>query len=132
MAAMTFSDLGRVNWLATLKVALARGFFAGIVWSLLVSITPSSEPTTLLATAAFPFGWAIFAIPTAFFVLGVGWIGGMFVPLFGAMCNLIGSALVCVGDPIVYVLNRTFPSLLNIADFKFVTFEPMLFITHPE
>lgn len=132
MSDMTFSDLGRVHWLSTLKVALARGFFAGLVWLVVTSLGPSATERSVLEMAMFPLMWMVLAVPLALFVQGVGWIGGMIIPAFGLFCTVLGSAIVCVGDPFVYILNRMVPQLLDIADFKIMNFQPMMFITHPE
>ena len=132
MTDMTFSDLGRVHWLSTLKVAAARGFFSGLVWQVLMAFGPSPSPMSVVEIVTFPFIWAVIAIPLALFVQGVGWIGGMIIPLVGVLCTVLGSAVVCVGDPFVYILNRFLPALLNVADLKFMNFQPMMFILHPE
>lgn len=132
MSDMSFSDLGRVNWLSTLKVALARGFFAGLVWLVLTSLGSSGVERTPIDMATFPLMWAVLAIPLALFVQAVGWVIGGFIPPFQLFCNILGSAMVCLGDPFVYVLNRLVPGLLDIADFKLMNFAPMMFITYPE
>ena len=132
MAGMAFSDLGRVHWLSTLKVALARGFFAGLIWTVILYFDQITSPDSALTIISMPFLWALIAIPMALFVQGLGWIGGMFIPLFGLFCTVIGSSMVCVGDPFVYILNRFFPALLNVTDFKIMNFAPVMFILHPE
>lgn len=42
------------------------------------------------------------------------------------------SALTCIGDPIVYLVNRQWPALLNISHLNFFNFQPIIFISHPD
>lgn len=126
MSEFSFSDINKVHWLATLKISLARGFCSGIVFGL-IALSQGNFGIALL----FPIGLALFGLPYSLFMYFCGWIAGSFIPLLGLFFRLIGSAMVCVGDPIVYLVNRQWPHLLNIADFQFFTLRPMIFITHP-
>ena len=40
--------------------------------------------------------------------------------------------MICIGDPIVYLINRFFPALLSIADLSTFNFQPMIFVTQPD
>lgn len=126
----TFSDLGRVNWMPTLKLSLARGFFAGMVWAIVTSFGDNGPP--IGQALAMPFIWAILIIPMALFTQLLGLFLGMIIPALGGLCNILGALMVCMGDPIVYLLNRSFPRLFDIADLGFFNFMPMIFITHPD
>jgi len=120
-----FSDLGRVHWGSTLKLLVARSFFAGLVWTIIVSIGPNAvSGEDLLLT---PFVVMLVGLPTALLCH----FAGMFLP-FGLLIQLFGSLFVCAGDPIVYLLNRMKPELLNIADLSFFNFRPLIFITYPD
>ena len=124
----SFSDLGRVHWGSTLKLSLARGFFAGLVWAILIYASQGA-PINLLPT---PFVWAIIALPLALFLQLMGMLFGAFMPLLGLWLHFVGSLMICIGDPIVYLINRSFPALLNIADLSIFNFQPMIFITDPD
>lgn len=129
----TLSDLRHVHWLGTIKLALVRGFFAGIIILIIQTIWPAGmEPRTTTEFITFPLFWAVGAVPFALFVQGVGWAIGAAVPLFGVFTGWLGSLMVCLGDPIVYLINRFFPSLLGVADLHFINFQPIIFITQPE
>ncbi|SDU00361.1 hypothetical protein [Stappia sp. ES.058] len=130
MSDFTFSDLGRVHWGSTLKLTAARGFFAGLVWAIILSFGQTAAPGGTVI--AWPFIWAVAALPLALLLQFVGMIFGAIMPLLGLWFNFIGSLIICIGDPIVYLINRSFPSLLNIADLSFLNFRPMIFITYPD
>ena len=129
MAKFSFSDLGRVQWGSTLKLTLARGFFAGIVWAIIIGASQGAPISVLLV---WPFMWAIIAVPLALFLQLIGMIFGAFMTLLGQWFHFVGSLMICIGDPIVYLINRSFPALLNIADLSIIKFQPMIFVTHPD
>ncbi len=131
--AFSFSDLGRVHWVSTIKIALARGLMAGLIFTAIQIIWPTSgAELTATKLAIMPFFWMVFALPIALILQFAGWVAGMFIPLLGLFITAVGSLCVCIGDPLVYLFNRFFPVLLNVADFKFFNFQPIIFITHPE
>lgn len=129
-ADFAFSDLGRVHWGSTLKLTLARGFCSGIVWVILTNLGPTgpSMPEALYM----PFAWALIALPMALFLQLAGMFFGAIIPLMGLWFHFIGSLMICIGDPLVYLLNRSFPALLDVADLSFFNFRPMIFITYPD
>ena len=127
-----FADLGRVYWPATAKVGLARGFASGLMWLLLNLVLSGGQGANLAGILVLPLGMAVLAIPMGLFCHLAGRIAGAFIPLMGAFFNLVGSLMVCLGDPLVYFFNRRFPHILDVADFGFFNFTPLLFITHPE
>ncbi len=127
MSDFSFSDLGRVHWGSTLKLVLARGFASGLILAL-IPISSGALSQALI----FPFALAVLGMPLALFYFAVGRILGMFIPLLGVFIQFIGGLLTCIGDPIVYLVNRQWPALLNIADLKFFNFQPIIFITHPD
>lgn len=126
MSDFSFKDLGKVHWPATLKVVAARGFASG----LLLALVPLSAGMIGMALL-YPFAMAILALPLALLIYFAGKVSSMFVPAVGAMVQFIGALVVCIGDPIVYFVNRQWPALLNVADFKFFNFRPMIFVTNP-
>lgn len=130
MSDFAFSDLGRVHWASTAKLTLARGFMAGLVWAILISVGPGGVPPE--TALAWPFVWAFIALPLALLLQVIGMIFAAFMPLLGLWFTLAGSLFVCIGDPIVYLLNRSFPTLLNVADLRIINFRPMIFITNPQ
>lgn len=129
-----FSDLSRVHWGSTLKLALSRSFASGIVWAIIFAVTGHSDMGTPFYVM--PLIWPLLALPLAatFHFLGMilRAIPIPFVPLLGLWFQFIGSLLICLGDPLVYLINRSFPALLNIADLGFFNFRPMIFITYPD
>jgi hypothetical protein len=125
----TFSDLGRVHWGSTFKLAAGRGFFTGLV-VVIVMLVFAGGQTPPASLFGFPIIWGILAplfgiAAWAFFSL----LG--FLPFTGILLN-ISSLMMCLGDPIVYMINRSFPALFDIADLRFFNFLPMIFITHPD
>ena len=122
-----FSDLSRVHWGSTVKLTLARGFFAGLVWAPIIG---AGEGAAM--SIAMPFVWAIIAVPLALFFQLIGMIIGAFMTLLGLWFRFVASLMICSGDPIVYLINRFFPALLNIADLSIFNFQPMIFVTQPD
>jgi hypothetical protein len=126
MTDFSFSDLGKVHWGSTLRLAAARGFATGVVIGV-VALFQGNAMGLLI-----PFFLAVVGLPLALFYHGVGMLFGMFIPLLGTFIMLAGSLLVCIGDPIVYFVNRQWPALLNIADLGFFNFRPLIMITYPD
>lgn len=126
----TFSDLGRVHWGSTIKLMLVRGFAAGLVWAIFTSFGPMAAPMS--TNLAWPFIWTILGLPFALVMQFLGMLFGTFSALFGHVFHILGSLMVCIGDPIIYLINRSYPALLNIADLKFFNFSPIMFITYPD
>lgn len=128
-----FSDLGRVQWIPTIKVGLARGFFSGIVLAILMSLTDAPTNETASSLFTIPFFWMIFSIPVAmgtrFMAILMDAVG---VPTIGTMMLITSSLLVCIGDPIVYLINRSKPELFGVTDFNFLNFVPLMFILNPD
>lgn len=122
----TFSDLGRVYWPSTTKLALCRGFCAGLVWAAIASIGPAGS--TEIPLLVVPFVWAFMAVPMGLVLQ----IAGMLAPIVGGWLSIIGALFVCIGDPLVYVINRSWPGVLDIADFRLVNFRPMIFVLLPD
>lgn len=121
----TFSDLGRVHWATTVKLALARGFCAGLVWAAIVSTGPMAPQGAQLLLM--PFAWAMVAVPLGLFLQV-----GMLIPLVGGWLSICGALFVCIGDPLVYTVNRSLPAALNIADLRLFNFQPMIFVLLPD
>lgn len=122
-------SLGSVNWAATAKLALVRGIAASLVWCVVMVF--------LLPAAALPgffiqniLGLVIGAPLFHLLVRGVHRVlGGL--PFVGLVCNIllfVTALTVAVGDPIVFLLNRQFPELLGLADFKFINLVPAIFV----
>ncbi len=125
-SAFQFSDLGRVAWLPTLKLVLGRGFAAGLVWTILLSI--GEDGLDVQTSLLFPFVWALIALPFVLFTGVIGRVFGRYIPIIGASIMLVGSIFVCVGDPLIYLINRSFPRLFDIAGFRLFNFQPLIFI----
>lgn len=59
-------------------------------------------------------------------------ISSRFVPVAGLWLNVLGSFFVCAGDPLVYVVNRVWPGMLNIADLRLFNFRPLIVVLLPD
>ena len=106
MAADTSS--GNIAWAATLKLALARGLAFGIVLALLV---PPAVPEYQ--------AWELLISGTLGHTVIMGFLhlaAKVFSPMRWAL--VVPMALTFVSDCIVYGLNRLFPAVLRVADFK--------------
>ena len=123
----TLAELGRVYWPSTAKLALCRGFCAGLVWAAIMSTAPA--PHAEFPLLLMPFTWAFLALPTGLILQ----LAGMILPaVIGVWLMLLGALFVCIGDPLVYVINRAWPGALNVADFRLFNFRPMIFVLLPD
>lgn len=124
------SDIKRVIWGATFKLAIARGLSAGIVFSIIFPFSgaASSIAEGLLGVLVIPIVWGTVGVPLAMLLHFIG----MLLPVAGGWVQFCGALLVAVGDPLVYLLNRSKPHLLNIDNFSFFNLQPMIFILQPE
>ena len=134
-----FSDLSRVSWGPTLKLAAGRGLTTGAIVAVAflvmgIASTSNGAPSgaSLIGmTLAMPFVWAVFGPLVALLYWAAGWIVGKFVPGLGGLIGLASALVICWGDPILYFVNRRYPQLFNIADLRFLNLRPMIFVTYP-
>ncbi len=124
----TFADLGRVYWPSTVKLALCRGFCSGLVWAAVISLVPDPTPHAEMFLLIVPLVWMFFAG-----LVGLALsLSSIIVPIVGSWLNLLGALFICVGDPLVYVVNRVWPGVLNIADLRLFNFRPLIFVLLPD
>lgn len=135
MTTFTLQDMGRVEWGSTFKLAFARSLAAAAVWAIVLAATGARLDFVLaffLAALFLPFAalmqhGVIGAMRAVFRGLGIG-VGVL-------ACNfaqLATSIAVAIGDPIVFILNKQFPHVLNIAEFKFLNLESVIFMLRDE
>lgn len=131
MSDLAASDLGSVDWAATAKLTVARAVSSAMVWSV-VGMMMKSAP---LGTMAGLFVQLVLALAIGaplyhLIVRGVAKVlGGL--PFVGLACNLMllaCSVMVAIGDPIVFALNKRFPALLGVTDFKLFNLVPAIFV----
>ncbi len=80
----------------------------------------------------FPLALAVFGLPISLLIFWVGRLLGMFMPLAGALYSMCGALVMCLGDPLVYLVNKMYPALLNVSDFGFFNLSPLIVISYPE
>lgn len=130
MTEETAIDLGRVDGVATAKLALARGLASAPVWcvvALAMKVPFGSLPVLFIQLVpAIVIGAPLYHL----IVRGVrAVLGGL--PFVGLACNLMLLACslgVAIGDPIVFALNKQFPELLGVTDFKLFNLVPALLV----
>ncbi len=118
----TVDTLSNIAWFPTIKLALARGFSSGLVLAVVMSWQSPSFDAVFI-----PFYWAIFSL----LLFGTVHLLSKVIP-FLWMASFLLSLMIIVGDPIVYVFNRIFPKILDLADFKILNFHPLIIVYHPE
>lgn len=115
----------QIAWGATIKLTLARawasGFVMGILVFLLITLLggPFGFTELLMAWIIFPFILPLWGLLS---LIPMGWI---------AFQRFIGALLLCVGDPILYILNRKF-GIFNYIDLKPINFVVFLYVLKPE
>lgn len=130
MQNFTLSDLGRVHWGSTLTLAAGRGFFSGLVIVVVLLVGSGVPGTPSVSLLALPVIWGLIAPFFGLFIY-------VFLSLFGwlpftGLLQKISSLAMCLGDPIVYMVNRAYPGAFNVADLQFFNFLPIIFITYPD
>jgi hypothetical protein len=134
MAGVTIRDLGKVQWAPTLKLALGRSIASGLVITLLMGLSGGYQ--NLAALMGFFLSWGltsfIGAPMTALMIRGLNMVfAGMGLGIAVLAGNIILSMLallVACGDPIIYFLNRRFPGLFDVADFKVFNLQLTIFV----
>ena len=130
-----------VDWLATLKLGFARGIASTAV---IAAISASGlhilerpemlwlwPPIAVISTTACHYLWKGFG---AVLSLIAKTVVGRDEIIFDAMTNVMLfciSLIIACGDPIVYILNKIFPSLLGLSTFNFVNFVPLMIVSKP-
>lgn len=105
-------DFRLVRWQDTLKYNLLRATCAGVVLGTLMFLFPQ-EPgmrgAALLAPIAWPITYLFFLVP-----LGMALALFRHVPFVGLFALFISLFAVAVGDPLVSILHRKYPSLVPV------------------
>ena len=113
----------KVDWIRSIALMVARVFSTGVVLTILLYAFGVDTPFNLLTFPLFfPFLAALW-IP-------LGLLAGKFA---GGWLMLIVSLLFCcLGDPIVYAINKVFPNLFAAADLKVINSTAFLKIVEPQ
>lgn len=106
----------QIMWKETIQVNVLRLICAGIVWSIILSLTGSSDAA--MALIAIPIGYAPMALIAM--ALNKAGIGGIF--------SLAALLLALPGDPLMFLLRLIAPKLvpmqyyspINLAFFLYV------------
>jgi hypothetical protein len=127
-----------IAWGPTLKLGVARGVSAGVVLGVLILLF---HPAPIVARATLA-GMGLLVMPLYCFVgfpinyfvfKGVASLIGAFTSeaygrLVWSFFRFFLTAIVAIGDPIVYLVDRAAPQLFNVADFKPFNFHAVIFI----
>jgi hypothetical protein len=125
------TGLGSVDWGATAKLTLVRGLSSAVVLcaaaTTMKGIPIGDIPGLFVQLViAITIGAPLYHL----IVRGIRSILGS-LPFVSLACSLIllaCSVMVAIGDPIVFAINKRFPELLGIADFKLFNFVPAIFV----
>lgn len=137
MAKFQWRDLPRVAWGPTFKLALARGVASGLVISVFMLANMQGGGGIAEAAGFFVF-WALCSgiggLAYQFFLRGMmlvlGWVP--FVGLGVAILQFTISLLVACGDPLVFIVHKSSPRLLDVREFGFFNFETFIFVVRDE
>jgi len=124
------SDLKRTAWGATARLAVVRGFASGVVWGVVFLFVPSLVDGNLQIIPLFPIILAVMGLPIALLIHGAGRLLSMIFPLAGSLYSMVGALVVCLGDPLVYIVNRMFPGFLNLTGFSIFNPRPLIMMTY--
>lgn len=135
---MALSDLRNVDWSATLKLAALRGFASAIVLVTVGAVLgmfsgPSGGGVggALRFLILWTFGASIGGVVYIWMLRAMSATLGKAVGIVVTVCSLmqiIVVVLVAAGDPLVYMLSRQVPQLLDLADFKVFNFVAVILV----
>jgi len=134
---MRIADLRDVDWPATVKLAVIRGFASALVLVILgASLGMFSGPGGGFGGAFrfllfWTFGAAIGGVVYIWLCRAIAATLGRAVGLVVTVSTLLQFlviALVAIGDPLIYILNRQVPQLLDLADFKLFNPVAVIFV----
>lgn len=135
---MTISELRNVDWAATLKLALIRGFASALVLVVvggMLGMFSGPQGGGIGGALGFLFFWTVGASVGGIFYIWMlraiaatlGKAVGIVVTVSTIMQFLV-VLMVAAGDPLVYFLNRSYPQLLDLADFKLFNMVAVIFV----
>lgn len=121
-----------VAWLATLRMALARGIASGSLLVLGIAIGDPQLSASPFQALLLLLSWVLLSLPLALACYGMARVcrvlgavfesgSGGFISFFFNIMSFVFSLpglFIMLGDPLVYLFNRMFPSVLDVADFK--------------
>ena len=112
------NKLRSIAWSATLKLALARSIASGAIFAV---VLPRIEPTFLWWEIM--FSWVVGMTPALVLVYLMSLV---FAPIGLAFAFMVLAIM--VGDPLVYLINRLFPRVLDVVDFKLLNFKAFIIV----
>lgn len=135
-AGIDFRDFGRIQWAPTLKLAMGRSVASGFVITLLMALFGAGQGATLAGMAGFFLMWSLTsAIGTPGVSMMIKGMNAVFAGMGLGIAVLAGNIIlfglslaVASGDPIVYLLNKRFPMLFEVDDFKLFNLQPTIFV----
>ena len=124
-------ELQGVLWGSTARLALARGVIAGSIWSIVVLLNfdtplPVTIPQIFILTVGMPFSYVILRFLNAIF----GWLA-----IYAVILNLVSkvySCVICVADPVIYVINKNAPYIFNVPHFGVFNFYMLILVKDPD
>lgn len=136
MADFSWRDLPRVAWGPTFKLSLARGVASALI------ITPfmlsGGQSGAFGSAIGFFIFWSLFSgvggLATQFFIRGLTLVFAWLPPfvLGAVVMQFVLSLAVACGDPIVFIIHKASPRLLEVKDFGFFNFKTFIFIVKDE
>jgi hypothetical protein len=129
-----------VDWGATLKLALVRGLASALVLVIIGFMIGGFAGPGGGAGGAFrfllfwTFGASIGGIFYIWMLRAISATVGQAVGIVVTVCTLmqlIVVLMVAAGDPLVYLLNRSLPHFLQLADFKLFNLVAVIFVRRP-
>lgn len=98
---------------------LTRLAATGLIFCLFISFSSGNF-------VQIPMLWLMFILFGIVFTI-LFWSIGLFTQ-FGKIFTAIGYLYLCIGDPIVYLINRVFPNFLKIKEYEIFNHAPIFTI----
>ena len=114
-----------INWVRTLLLSLFRCYTTGLVISAALSFHSGVEFGTIMFL---PFLWVAVALPLSmafhFLCIHIRKLMGEWARIPTSVAALI----TCLGDPVVYALNRVWPELFHAPDLRPFNLQPVILV----
>ena len=128
MAKIEFS---KIDWGPTIKLGLIRTWLSGIVLFIILFIMSAAADDY---SADLTVGVTIIGLlfyPIVALIIGSIFYLVSFIPMAELLTRIVWMFLFCLGDPILYILNRN-TELFNKIELKFFNFELFLLVLKDE
>ena len=131
---MTKIEFSKIDWGPTIKLGLIRTWLAGLVLlvgSFIIGAATGDSMNLAGGEAIIAVIIVLLLYPIVALIMGGIFYLVSFIPMAELLARIVWTFLFCLGDPILYILNRN-TDLFDKIELKFFNFKLFLFIEKDE